>query len=156
MSIIKTNTELSFPSVESRINRFVTFILQATFFGMLLFFFSLFVLGPAYGIYKRGFEAMFSTVLICWGISLLILVPATRYYMIKRKSLARKIVVDNTGLLFYNSNNEIVKQILYTELRPSKQNFGIYTVTTAGGSIVPLLEVTVKPEKRKKQQNASI
>ncbi|MCS4302213.1 hypothetical protein [Chryseobacterium sp. BIGb0232] len=148
MNIIKTNTAIPFAGVESKINRLATFILQSTFFGMLFLLFSLFVLGPVYGIYKRGFEAMLTPALICWGISLLILIPSTRYYIIKRKNISRKIIVDNTGLLFYNSKNEIVEQILYTELRSSKQDFDIYTVTTVGGSIVPFLEVTLKPEKK--------
>ncbi|BAP30641.1 uncharacterized protein CHSO_1604 [Chryseobacterium sp. StRB126] len=148
MTIIKTNTAIPFAGVESQLNRLATFILQTTFFGMLFLLFSLLILGPVYGIYKRGFETMLSAVLICWGISLLILIPATRYYIIKRKNLSRKIVVDNTGLLFYNSKNEIVEQILYTELRSSNQDFDIYSVTTVGGSIVPFLEVTLKPGKK--------
>lgn len=148
MNHIKTHSELPFSSVESKISRFATFILQATFFGILFVLFCLFVLGPVYGIYKRGFEAMLTVALVCWGISLLILIPATRYYIIRRKSLAGKIIADHTGLLFYNSKNEITEQILYTELRTSGQNFDIYTVTPVGGSIVPMLEVTVQPEKK--------
>ncbi|REC47730.1 hypothetical protein [Chryseobacterium pennipullorum] len=147
MNTIKTNTELSFQGAESKINRFATSILQTTFFGMLLAVFIIFVLGPAYGIWKRGIDAMLLVALLCWGISLLILIPAIRYYIIKRKSLASKITVDHTGLFWYNSKNEIVEQILYTELHPSKQNFDLNTVTTVGGSLVPLLELTVKRDK---------
>lgn len=91
---------------------------------------------------------MLSAALVCWTLSLLILIPVIRYYIIKRKNLSRKIVVDNTGLLFYNSKNEIVQQVLYTALQSSKQNFDIYTVTPVGSSMVPLLEVIVQQEKK--------
>ena len=151
MDITKTNTEIPFPSVESKINWWATSILQITFFGILLFFFCLFVLGPVYGIYKRGWDSMLSAALVCWTISLLILIPVIRYYIIKRKKAAHKIVVNGSGILFYNSKNEIVEQILYTELCSSKQDFDIYTVTTVRSSIVPLLEVTLKSEKKENE-----
>lgn len=148
MNITKTNTEIPFPSVESKINWWATSILQITFFGFLFFFFCFFVLGPFYGIYKRGWNAMLSAALVCWTLSLLILIPAIRYYIIKRKKVANKIEVDGSGLLFYNSKNEVAEQILYTELRSSKQTFDIYTVTPVGSSMVPLLEITLQQEKQ--------
>lgn len=150
MNIAKTNTEISFPGLESKINWWVTSILQITFFGIFLFFFCLFVLGPIYGIYKRGWEPMFSAALACWAISLVILIPVIRYYIIKRKKTANKIVINSSGLLFYNSKNEITEQILYTELRSSNQNFDIYTFTPIGSGMVPLLEITIQQEKKKK------
>lgn len=148
MNITKTNTEIPFPSLESKINWWTTSILQITFFGIIFLFFFLFVLGPVYGIYKRGWEVMFSAALVCWSISLAILIPVIRYYIIKRKNLSRKIIVNNTGLLFYNSKNEIVEQILYTELRSSNNFFDIYTVNPIGSGIVPLLEINVQQEKK--------
>ncbi|WP_336687098.1 hypothetical protein [Chryseobacterium bernardetii] len=148
MNIAKTNTEISFPGLESKINWWVTSILQITFFGIFLFFFCLFVLGPIYGIYKRGWEPMLSAALACWAISLVILIPVIRYYIIKRKKIANKIVINSSGLLFYNSKNEITEQILYTELRSSNQNFDIYTFTPIGSSMVPLLEITIQQEKK--------
>ena len=148
MKTIKTNTEDLFPSIESKTNRFFTFILQATFFLIIFLFFCIFGLGPVYGIYKRGFDATLPVLSICWGILLLILIPSINHYLIKRKRVARKIVVDSTGLLFYDSQNEIVEQILYTALRPSKQNFDIYTVSPTGSGIVPLLEVIINQEKQ--------
>lgn len=148
MNITKINTEVIFPGVESKISKFGTFMLQITFWGILVLFFCLFVVGPAYGIYKRGFQTMLSTALICWAISLFILIPVTRQYIIKRKSIARRIVVDSTGILFYNSKNEITEKILYTALRPSKQNFDVYTISPIGSGIAPLLEITVQPEKK--------
>ncbi len=104
-------------------------------------------MGPVYGIYKRGFETMIYPALICWGISALILIPAVCYY-IKRKTLKSKIVVDETGLLFYNAKDEIADQILYKDLRSSKQNFDIYTVNPLGSGIPPLLEITIQSEKK--------
>ncbi|WP_336959642.1 hypothetical protein [Chryseobacterium contaminans] len=148
MNITKTNTEIPFPSLESKVNGWATSLLQITFFGLFLLFFCLFVLGPAYGIYKRGWEAMLSATLVCWTISLLILIPVIRYYIIKRKRLSNKIVVNNMGLLFYNSKNEVTEQILYAELRSSKQNFDIYMVTPIGSSMNPFLEVTLQQEKK--------
>lgn len=90
---------------------------------------------------------MMYPALVCWGISVLILIPAIRYY-IKRKTLKSKIVIDETGLLFYNAKNEIVDQILYKDLRSSKQNFDIYTVNPVGSGIAPLLEITIQSEKK--------
>lgn len=148
MNITKTNTEAIFPSIESKINRFSTFVLQIIFFGIVFSFFCLFVLGPIYGIYKRGLEDILVTALICWSISLLVLIPVIRHYIIRRKNITNKIVVDSSGLLFYNLKNEIVRQILYTELQHSKQNFDIYTVTPVGSSMIPLLEVTMQQEKK--------
>ncbi|WET49365.1 hypothetical protein PYS58_22880 [Chryseobacterium indologenes] len=148
MNITKANTEISFPSFESKINWWATSLLQITFFGIFLFFLCLFVLGPAYGIYKRGWEAMLSAVLVCWTLSLLILIPVIRYYIIRRKKIARKIIVDSSGLLFYNSKNEVTEQILYNELCPSKQTFDIYTVIPVGSSMIPLLEITLQQEKK--------
>ncbi|AZA93182.1 Uncharacterised protein [Chryseobacterium nakagawai] len=147
MNITKTNTEIPFPSVESEINRWVTFILQTTYWGMLIFFFCLFIIGPAYGIYNKGTKMMLSVALISWGSSILILIPVIRQYVIRRENIANKIVIDHTGLLFYNAKNKIIQQILYTELCSSKQNFDIYTVTPIGSTIIPLLEVTVQQEK---------
>lgn len=147
MNITKTNTEIPFPSVESEINRWGTFILQTTYWGMLIFFFCLFIIGPAYGIYNKGTKMMLSVALISWGSSILILIPVIRQYVIRRENIANKIVIDHTGLLFYNAKNKIIQQILYTELCSSKQNFDIYTVTPIGSTIIPLLEVTVQQEK---------
>lgn len=93
---------------------------------------------------------MLYPALVCWGISLLILIPAVNFYIVKRKKNACTIVVDDRGLLFYNSTNNITDQILYEELQASNQNFDVYTVTPVGGSLVPLLEITVKPDKKEK------
>jgi len=90
---------------------------------------------------------MIYPALVFWGISALILIPAVRYY-IKRKTLKSKIVVDETGLLFFNAKNEIADQILYKDLRPSKQNFDIYIVNPVGSGIAPLLEITIQSEKK--------
>nr|WP_315029196.1 hypothetical protein [uncultured Chryseobacterium sp.] len=148
MNITKANTEIPFPSFESKINWWTTSILQITFFGLFLLFFCLFVLGPVYGIYKRGWETMLSAALICWVISLLILTPVIRHYIIRRKKIARTIVINSSGLLFYNSKNEIAEQILYSELRSSKQAFDVYMVTPIGSGMVPLLEIMVRQEKK--------
>ncbi|MET3037303.1 hypothetical protein ABXT08_14435 [Chryseobacterium sp. NRRL B-14859] len=152
MNSIKTNKPISFPDIESKSNVLATLILQVTSVVTVLVFFCLFVLGPVYGIYKRGFSSMLPVALVGWGISLLILIPVIRSYIIKRKNLSRKIVVNPTGLIFYNSKNEVVEQLLYTELHPSKQHFDVYIVHPAGGSLIPLLEVTVHPEKKEKVQ----
>ncbi|RXM40896.1 hypothetical protein BOQ62_03395 [Chryseobacterium sp. CH21] len=142
------NTESPFQRIESTTNRFMTIVLNALFFVILIPFALIFVLGPVYGIYKRGFEAMLYPALIGWGLSLLILIPAIRYYIFKRKKLPHTIVVDESGLLFYNSRNEIADQILYTNLHSSKQSFDIYTVNPVGSGIAPLLEVTVISDKK--------
>lgn len=147
MNITPINTENSFPSLESKINWWLTSIQQVIFSGLLFSFFCLFVLGPVYGIYKRGWDDMLSVALVCWTISLVILIPVIRYYIIRRKRVSNKIVVDHSGLLFYNSKNEVAEQILYTDLHSSKQNFDIYTVTPVGSGMVPLLEVTVQQNK---------
>lgn len=148
MNITKANTAITFPSVESRINWWATYLLRITFFGFLLFFFCLFVLGPAYGIYKRGWKAMFSVTLMCWTISLVVLIPVIHYYIIRRKKMTNKMVINHFGILFYNSKNEVTEQILYSELRPSKKNFDIFIITPVGSAMVPLLEVTVREEKK--------
>ncbi|WP_077415306.1 hypothetical protein [Chryseobacterium sp. JV274] len=142
------NTESPFQKIESTTNKLMTIILNALFFITLIPFTILFVLGPVYGIYKRGFETMFYPALVSWGISALILIPVIRYYILKRKKIRSKIMVDETGLLFYNAKNEIEDQILYKDLRPSKQNFDIYTVTPVGSGIAPLLEITTQSEKK--------
>jgi len=125
----------------------MTVVLNTLFLVIFIPFMILFVLGPVYGIYKRGFETMIYPALFFWGISALILIPAVRYY-IKRKTLKSKIMVDETGLLFYNAKNEIADQILYKDLRPSKQNFDIYIVNPVGSGIAPLLEITIQSEKK--------
>ncbi|WP_223600404.1 hypothetical protein [Chryseobacterium sp. GVT01B] len=141
------NTESPFQRIESTTNKLITVVLNTLFLVIFIPFMILFVLGPVYGIYKRGFETMIYPALVFWGISALILIPAVRYY-IKRKTLKSKIVVDETGLLFYNAKNEIADQILYKDLRPSKQNFDIYTVNPVGSGIAPLLEITIQSEKK--------
>ncbi|WP_343680399.1 hypothetical protein [Chryseobacterium arthrosphaerae] len=150
MNTTQSNTKFSFLTVESKISRFSTIVLNLTLFGLLFSLFMLFVLGPVYGIYKRGWDQMLYPALVCWGISLLILVPAVNFYIVQRKKIACKIIVDDRGLLFYNAKNEMTDQILYEELQVSDQNFDVYTVTPVGGSIVPLLEITVKPDKKEK------
>lgn len=142
------NEELKFSRIESTINWWTTGLLRLTFFLLIGAFFTLFILGPVYGIYNKGFKDMLSIALTCWAVSLLILIPAVRYYIIRRRKTASKIVIDSTGLLFYNSKNEIVDQILYKELHTSNQNFDIYTVTPVGSGIVPLLEITLQPEQK--------
>lgn len=151
MNTTKSNTEFSFPGLASQTNRFQTVVLNLTFFGILLVCFAIFVLGPVYGIYKRGWEPMMYPALTGWGVALLILIPSFNY-IFRRKQIACKIIVDNNGLLFYNSKHEITDQILYTALQASNQSFDIYTVTSAGRSIIPLLEVTVKSEKKENIQ----
>lgn len=148
MNITQTNTENSFPSLESKINWWLTSIQQVIFSGLLFSFFCLFVLGPVYGIYKRGWDAMFSAALVCWTISLAILIPVTRYYFIERKKISNKIIVNSSGLLFYNSKNEVSERILYTDLCSSKQNFDVYTVTPVGSGMIPLLEITIQQNKK--------
>lgn len=142
------NTENPFQKIESTTNRLMTIILYILFSVILIPFTILFLVGPAYGIYKRGFETMIYPVLFGWGFSLLILIPVICYYIIKREKQVHKIVVDGTGLLFYNSKNEITDRILYTDLRPSKQNFDIYTVSPVGSGMAPLLEITALSEHK--------
>ncbi len=142
------NTEFPFQRIESTTNKLMTAVLNGLFFVIFIPFTILFVLGPVYGIYKRGFEAMIYPALVGWGISALILIPTVRYYSRKRKKIESKIVVDETGLLFYNAKNEIADQVLYTDLRPSKQNFDIYTVNPVGSGISSLLELTIQSEKK--------
>lgn len=142
------NEELKFPRKESVINWWATGLLRLVFFLILGSFFTLFVLGPVYGIYNKGFKYMLPVALACWAFSLLILIPIVRYYIIRRKKTAGKIIIDSTGLLFYNSKNEIVDHILYKELHTSNQNFDIYTVTPVGSGIVPLLEITLQPDQK--------
>lgn len=148
MKLHKMNTESPFQRVESATHLSATLILNALLFVLFILFSLLFVLGPVYGIYKRGFEAMLYPALLSWGISLLILIPAL-CYIIRRKKTAYKIVVDETGLLFYDSKNEITDQILYSELRSSRRDFDIYTINPAGSGIVPLVEVTLQKDKKK-------
>lgn len=147
MNIRKMNHKSMYSRVESKLNRWGTIVLQTLFFGLLFLFFVLMVLGPVYGIYKRGFDEMLYPALICWGISIPILIPVTRYYFIKKRKIASKIIVDHSGLLFYNSYDEIVEKVLYSELSSSTQSFDIYIVKPLNSGIVPLLEITVKPEK---------
>lgn len=142
------NEELKFPRKESAINWWTTALLRLAFFLLIGAFFTLFILGPVYGIYNKGFKYMLSIALTCWAVSLLILIPAVRYYIIRRRKTASKIVIDSTGILFYNSKNEIVDKILYKELHTSNQDFDIYTVTPVGSGIVPLLEITLQPEQK--------
>ncbi|WP_126654164.1 hypothetical protein [Chryseobacterium aureum] len=142
------NTESPFQRVESATHLFATLILNALLLVLFILFTLLFVLGPVYGIYKRGFEAMLYPALLSWGISLLTLIPAISY-IIGRKKTASKIVVDETGLLFYDSKNEITDQILYSELRSSRRDFDIYTINPAGSGIVPMVEVTLQKDTKK-------
>ncbi|WP_123945939.1 hypothetical protein [Chryseobacterium sp. G0186] len=145
------NQKSIFPRVESKLNGGGTILLQTLFFGLLFSFFVLMVLGPLYGIYKRGFDEMLYPALICWGISIPILIPVTRYYFINKRKIASKIIVDQSGLLFYNAYDEIVEKILYSELSSSTQIFDIYTVKPLNSGVVPLLEININPEKEDKK-----
>lgn len=144
MNIIKMNEKPQFPSIESKVNKWITFVLRTTLFGILLLFSGLFIFGPLYGLYKKGMETMLYPTIACWIVSLPIIIFAIRYYILRRKKIACTIVVNHSGLLFYNQNHEVMDKILYAELRPSKQNFDIYTATSIGSGIVPLLEVTLQ------------
>ncbi|PIF44986.1 hypothetical protein CLU96_1985 [Chryseobacterium sp. 52] len=140
------NSEKTFPSIESKISLFPTFMLQGLIYGMLLMSFMLFVLLPVYGIYKRGIHVMFFPALFCFAVAAAILIPTVRD-CIDRKKQARKIIVNETGLLFYNQKSEIVSKIGYADLVSSGKTFDVLTVNTTSTGVVPLLEIFTASEK---------
>ncbi|WP_312397027.1 hypothetical protein [Chryseobacterium sp.] len=143
--------ETLFPSIKSETSPFLTFLLKATFFIFLFFAFALFFILPIYGIYKRGFDVMLWPSVISFGISFLILIPAFHYYFIKRKKLAKEIIINKDGIFHYNSDQRIIEKILYSDLCSSDELFDVKSVTTRSSGMYPLLEIYVTSEKGGKQ-----
>lgn len=142
MSIEKT-----FPSIESKISKFPTFLLQALLYGLLLFCFVILFLLPIYGVYKRGIGVMFYPASFCIFFALLILIPSIKHYIINRNRLSSKIIINETGLLYYNQKCEIVNKILYTDLISSGKDFDVTAVNTRTSGIMSLLEIFTASEK---------
>lgn len=141
-------SEKPFPGIESKISLFLSFMLQAFLYGMLLLAFAFLILLPAYGIYKRGIEVMIFPALLCFPIGLGILIPSVKEYIIKRNHVASKIIVNETGILYCNSKREVVSQILYTDLIASGKDFDVLTVNTRSNGVIPMLEVFTASEKK--------
>lgn len=94
---------------------------------------------------------MFWPSVICFGFLFLILIPAIHYYFIKRKKLAKEIIINKDGIFHYNSDQKITEKILYSDLCHSDRLFDINTFNSRSSGIYPLLEIYVKSEKTDKQ-----
>lgn len=136
-----------FPAVESQINVMTTLIINMLLYGLLLFFLLIFGAFPVYGIYKRGWEGIAVPVIICFLLLVFIWAPSVWFYVIKRKRTARKIIVNDMGLFYYNGHRKAVTQVLYTDLSPSVRGFDITTTDRSSKGLFPLLEFSVQNEK---------
>ncbi|MDR6920528.1 MULTISPECIES: hypothetical protein [Chryseobacterium] len=140
------NQKKLFPAVESKISVLTTWLVNGLLYGLLLFCFVIFGALPVYGIYKRGWENTTVPIIICLLILCFIWAPSVWFYGMKRKKMANKIVIDDSGLFHYNAHNEVVTRILYTQLVSSGRDFDITTISTSKG-LKSLLEFHVQDEK---------
>lgn len=135
-----------FPTVESRIDVLTTWVISGLLYGLLLFCFIIFGALPVYGIYKRGWENTTTPVIICFMVLCLIWIPSVWFYGIKRKRMAHKIVINNSGIFYYNAHQQVVSEILYSQLSSSGRDYDITTISTSKG-LRFLLEISVQDEK---------
>lgn len=119
--------EKQFSSIESEINRPLTLLAKISL--ILLFaviFISLFV-WPIYDVFQKGIlyyaqnkTEMFLTIITLQIIVLISVFYLIRFYHKNLKSTPIRIIVNEKGILYYNSEHEIVRSILYADLLPGQ------------------------------------
>lgn len=122
--------EKSFQSIESEINRPLTLLARIS---SILFFTVVFIvvfIFPIYYVIQKGIlfyiekdKELFFTVLAIQILLFLGAVALVRFYRKNWKSIPARIIVNEKGILYYNSKRELVNSILYTDLLKGETKF---------------------------------
>jgi|GEM_PF-659906 len=122
--------EKDFQSIESEINRPLTLLARIS---SLLFFtviFTVLFIFPLYYINQKGIlfyiendKELFFTVLATQILVLLIAAGLIKFYRKNWTSIPVRIIVNEKGILYYNSKHEMVNSILYADLLKGETKF---------------------------------
>jgi 4-amino-4-deoxy-L-arabinose transferase-like glycosyltransferase len=119
--------EKQFSSIESEINRPLTLLTKISLILLFAVIFIALFVWPIYDVSQKGIlyyaqnetEIFFTIatiqIMVCIGVLFLI-----RFYYKNLKSAPVRIIVNEKGILYYNSEHEIVSSILYADLLPGQ------------------------------------
>lgn len=122
--------EKNFQSIESEINRPLTLLARISSMLFLTVIFTLLFIFPIYYISQKGLLFYFEnnkellfTVLITQVLVLMGTVGVIKFYQKNWRTIPVRIIVNEKGILYYNSKQEMVNSILYADLLKGETKF---------------------------------
>ncbi|MEJ5052615.1 hypothetical protein WH221_22510 [Chryseobacterium culicis] len=114
-----------FQTIESKINKPITYFLMGIIWIAVILIIG--VIGVVFDLMYNNFRqylendpGIFFTLLIAQLLLVFCCVALIISLTYRKKEKARKVIVDERGITFYNNQNTIIETILYTDLQPAK------------------------------------
>ncbi|WP_454046398.1 hypothetical protein [Chryseobacterium sp. Marseille-Q8038] len=116
-----------FQTIESKINKPITYFLMGIIWIAVILI--MVVIGVVFDLIYNNFRqylehdpGIFFTLLIAQLLLIFCCIALIVALTYRKKEKARKVIVDERGITFYNNQNTIIEIILYTNLQPAKNS----------------------------------
>ncbi|MDR4890980.1 MULTISPECIES: hypothetical protein [unclassified Chryseobacterium] len=114
-----------FQTIESKINKPITYFLMGIIWIAVILI--MVVIGVVFDLIYNNFRqylendpGIFFTLLIAQLLLIFCCIALIVALTYRKKEKARKVLVDERGITFYNNQNTIIETILYIDLQPAK------------------------------------
>jgi len=114
-----------FQTIESKINKPITYFLMGIIWIAVILI--MVVIGVVFDLIYNNFRqylendpGIFFTLLIAQLLLIFCCIALIVALTYRKKEKARKVLVDERGITFYNNQNTIIEAILYIDLQPAK------------------------------------
>ncbi|MBP1164983.1 hypothetical protein JOE44_001867 [Chryseobacterium sp. PvR013] len=114
-----------FQTIESKINKPITYFLMGIIWIAVILI--MVVIGVVFDLMYNNFRqylendpGIFFTLLIAQLLLIFCCIALIVALTYRKKEKARKVLVDERGITFYNNQNTIIEAILYIDLQPAK------------------------------------
>lgn len=114
-----------FQTIESKINKPITYFLMGIIWIAVILI--MVVIGVVFDLMYNNFRqylendpGIFFTLLIAQLLLIFCCIALIVALTYRKKEKARKVLVDERGITFYNNQNTIIETILYIDLQPAK------------------------------------
>ena len=116
-----------FQTIESKINKPITYFLMGIIWIAVILI--MVVIGVVFDLMYNNFRqylendpGIFFTLLIAPFLLIFCCIALIVALTYRKKEKARKVLVDERGITFYNNQNTIIETILYIDLQPAKNS----------------------------------
>lgn len=116
-----------FQTIESKINKPITYFLMGVIWIAVILI--MVVIGVVFDLIYNNFRqylehdpGIFFTLLIAQLLLIFCCIALIVALTYRKKEKARKVLVDERGITFYNNQNTIIETILYIDLQPAKNS----------------------------------
>ncbi len=116
-----------FQTIESKINKPITYFLMGIIWIAVILI--MVVIGVVFDLMYNNFRqylendpGIFFTLLIAQFLLIFCCIALIVALTYRKKEKARKVLVDERGITFYNNQNTIIETILYIDLQPAKNS----------------------------------